>query len=130
MSKITNLRAGRTTPMLYAGIDYPKRYSPGINMEPLDTSDTDKWVGKPLGGGQLKEPITRTDIRRWAQDAKSQSALLRRQVRGQSPRRLSAVEIWKWRSGQPRSEIFQYIELFYNRSRRHSALGYLCPNQL
>ena len=30
---------------------------------------------------------------------------------------------------QARSEIFQYIELFYNRSRRHSALGYLCPNQ-
>ena len=30
---------------------------------------------------------------------------------------------------QARSEIFQYIELFYNRSRRHCALGYLCPNE-
>ncbi len=38
-----------------------------INMDPLDTTETDKWVGKPLGGGQLKEPITLTDIRRWAQ---------------------------------------------------------------
>jgi putative transposase len=28
-----------------------------------------------------------------------------------------------------RSAVFEYIELFYNRQRRHSALGYLCPNQ-
>jgi len=47
----------------------------GINMEPLDTSDTDKWVGKPLGGGQLKEPITRTDIRRWAQGMQNPNPL-------------------------------------------------------
>ena len=25
--------------------------------------------------------------------------------------------------------LFEYLELFYNRQRRHSALGYLCPNQ-
>jgi len=30
---------------------------------------------------------------------------------------------------QARSELFEYIELFYNRQRRHSALGYLCPNE-
>lgn len=30
---------------------------------------------------------------------------------------------------QARAEIFLYIEAFYNRKRRHSALGYLCPNQ-
>ena len=36
-------------------------------LEKLDTSDVDRWAGKPVGGGQLKEPITRTDIRRWAQ---------------------------------------------------------------
>ena len=33
-------------------------------------------------------------------------------------------------SGVPapaRSEIFEYIELFYNRQRRHSALGYRSP---
>jgi len=35
---------------------------------------------------------------------------------------------WSTRD-QARSAIFEYIELFYNRSRRHSALGYLCPDQ-
>ena len=35
-----------------------------------------------------------------------------------------------WRSRtQARSEVFEYIELFYNRQRRHSALGYLSPHQ-
>jgi len=33
----------------------------------LDTSDVDRYVGKPVGGGQLKEPVTVTDIRRWVQ---------------------------------------------------------------
>jgi acyl dehydratase len=36
-------------------------------LERLDTSDVDRWIGKPIGGGQLKDPITRNDIRRWAQ---------------------------------------------------------------
>jgi acyl dehydratase len=44
-------------------------------MEPLDTSDTDKWVGKPIGGGQLKEPITLNDIRRWAQGMQNPNPL-------------------------------------------------------
>jgi transposase InsO family protein len=35
---------------------------------------------------------------------------------------------WSIRA-QARSAIFEYIELFFNRRRRHSALGYLCPNQ-
>jgi putative transposase len=26
-----------------------------------------------------------------------------------------------------RTELFEYLELFYNRQRRHSALGYLSP---
>ena len=30
---------------------------------------------------------------------------------------------------QARSEIFEYIEVFYNRQRRHSSLGYLSPLQ-
>ena len=34
---------------------------------PLDTSDVDRWIGVPLGGAQLKEPIHVNDIRRWAQ---------------------------------------------------------------
>ncbi|HWB65772.1 MAG TPA: MaoC family dehydratase N-terminal domain-containing protein [Mycobacteriales bacterium] len=33
----------------------------------LDTTEVDKYVGKPVGGGQLKEPVTVTDIRRWVQ---------------------------------------------------------------
>lgn len=33
----------------------------------FDTSDVDRYVGKPVGGGQLKEPVTVTDIRRWVQ---------------------------------------------------------------
>ena len=35
---------------------------------------------------------------------------------------------WNTRT-QARTELFEYIELFYNRQRRHSALGYLCPNE-
>jgi acyl dehydratase len=33
----------------------------------LDTSDVDRYVGKPVGGGQLREPVTVTDVRRWVQ---------------------------------------------------------------
>jgi hypothetical protein len=32
-------------------------------MIPLDT--TDVWIGKPLGGEALKDPIHPNDIRRW-----------------------------------------------------------------
>src|SRR5438045_1308136 len=31
----------------------------------LDTSDVDRQIGRELGGGQLKEPVSATDIRRW-----------------------------------------------------------------
>ena len=33
----------------------------------IDTSDLDQWCGKPMGGGQLREPVTVTEIRRWVQ---------------------------------------------------------------
>ena len=33
--------------------------------ERIDTSDVDRYVGKEVGGGVLKEPISLTDIRRW-----------------------------------------------------------------
>jgi acyl dehydratase len=33
----------------------------------LDTTDVDRYLGRPVGGGQLKEPVTVNDIRRWAQ---------------------------------------------------------------
>src|SRR3954453_17617255 len=31
----------------------------------LDTSDLDRFVGRPLDGGVLREPVSATDIRRW-----------------------------------------------------------------
>lgn len=31
--------------------------------------------------------------------------------------------------GQARSDVFDYIEWFYNPTRRHSTLGYLSPVQ-
>ncbi len=30
---------------------------------------------------------------------------------------------------QAKASIFEYIELFYNRNRRHSSLGYVSPEQ-
>jgi acyl dehydratase len=42
---------------------------------PLDTSDVDRWIGKPLGGGQLKEPIHVNDVRRWAQGMQNPNPL-------------------------------------------------------
>ncbi len=34
-------------------------------MIELDTSDVDRWIGKPLGGAVLKDPIHPNDVRRW-----------------------------------------------------------------
>ena len=36
---------------------------------------------------------------------------------------------WHATRTQARTAIFEYIEVFYNRIRRHSALGYLSPIQ-
>jgi hypothetical protein len=33
----------------------------------MDTSEVDKWLGVPLGGGQFRDDIHINDIRRWAQ---------------------------------------------------------------
>ncbi len=41
----------------------------------LDTRDVDRWVGKPLGGARLKEPIEPNDIRRWAQGMQNPNPL-------------------------------------------------------
>jgi len=38
-----------------------------MDFEPLDTSDIDRWMGQPLGGEQLREPIAVSDLRRWVQ---------------------------------------------------------------
>ena len=34
---------------------------------PLDTTDIERWTGQPVGGLQLLEPVTATDVRRWVQ---------------------------------------------------------------
>ncbi|HEY2105663.1 MAG TPA: MaoC family dehydratase N-terminal domain-containing protein, partial [Candidatus Binataceae bacterium] len=41
--------------------------APELDLSPMDTKDVDRWIGVPLAGAQLKEPITVNDIRRWAQ---------------------------------------------------------------
>ena len=41
----------------------------------LDTSDVDRWVGVPLGGGYLKDPVHINDIRRWAQGMQNPNPL-------------------------------------------------------
>ncbi len=41
----------------------------------IDPSDVDKWIGIPLGGGQLKEPVAANDIRRWAQGMQNPNPL-------------------------------------------------------
>lgn len=42
---------------------------------------------------------------------------------------LFAERRWPETRGQARRELFEYIEVFYNRKRRHSALGYLSPSR-
>jgi acyl dehydratase len=46
-----------------------------VELLPIDTSDLDQWVGRPIGGGQLKEPIRTIDIRRWAQGMQNPNPL-------------------------------------------------------
>ena len=41
----------------------------------LDTSDVDRWVGVPLGGGELRDPVAPNDIRRWAQGMQNANPL-------------------------------------------------------
>jgi acyl dehydratase len=38
-----------------------------MDFEPIDTSDIDRWMGQPVGGEQLREPIAVSDLRRWVQ---------------------------------------------------------------
>src|SRR3954469_2147501 len=37
------------------------------DLTPIDTSPLDAWLGQPVPVGELKEPATAADIRRWAQ---------------------------------------------------------------
>ena len=41
----------------------------------FDTRDVDRWVGVPLGGGQLRDPIAANDIRRWVQGMQNPNPL-------------------------------------------------------
>jgi acyl dehydratase len=41
----------------------------------FDTSDVDRWIGVPLGGGVMKEPVSATDVRRWAQGMQNPNPL-------------------------------------------------------
>jgi acyl dehydratase len=41
----------------------------------FDPSDVDRWVGVPLGGGQMKDPVSATDIRRWVQGMQNPNPL-------------------------------------------------------
>jgi hypothetical protein len=41
----------------------------------LDTRPVDKWIGVPLGGRQLKDPIAPNDIRRWSQGMQNANPL-------------------------------------------------------
>lgn len=54
-------------------MDKPKVREDG--MIELDTTDVDRWVGKPLGGGRLKDAIAANDIRRWAQGMQNPNPL-------------------------------------------------------
>jgi hypothetical protein len=48
----------------------PARHAPVI-----DTSDIDRWVGVPLGGADLKDPVHVNDIRRWVQGMQNPNPL-------------------------------------------------------
>jgi acyl dehydratase len=41
----------------------------------FDTRDVDRWIGVPLGGGQMKDPVHVNDIRRWVQGMQNPNPL-------------------------------------------------------
>jgi len=38
-----------------------------MTYQPIDTSDVDRWMGREVGGEQLRQPVTQTDVFRWVQ---------------------------------------------------------------
>ncbi len=46
-----------------------------MSSQDFDTSDVDRWIGVPLGGGELKDPIHPNDLRRWAQGMQNPNPL-------------------------------------------------------
>ena len=51
------------------------REPPVTPFAPLDISDVERWVGRPLAIAQLKEPISANDIRRWVQGMQNPNRL-------------------------------------------------------
>jgi acyl dehydratase len=41
----------------------------------FDTRDVDRWIGVPLGGGVMKDPVHPNDIRRWVQGMQNPNPL-------------------------------------------------------
>ncbi|MDJ0789857.1 MAG: MaoC family dehydratase N-terminal domain-containing protein [Myxococcota bacterium] len=41
----------------------------------FDTRDVDRWIGVPLGGGRLKDPVCANDVRRWVQGMQNANPL-------------------------------------------------------
>ncbi len=46
-----------------------------VDPTEFDTSDVDRWIGVPLGGGQLKDSVHINDIRRWSQGMQNPNPL-------------------------------------------------------
>src|SRR5262245_3666882 len=44
-------------------------------LQQLDASDVDRWIGQPVGGAQLLEPVSKTDVRRWVQGMQNPNPL-------------------------------------------------------
>lgn len=38
-----------------------------MENQEIDTTDVDRWMGQPVGGEQLRDPVNLTDQRRWVQ---------------------------------------------------------------
>jgi acyl dehydratase len=38
-----------------------------MTYEPIDTSDVERWIGREVGGEQLRHPVTQIDVFRWVQ---------------------------------------------------------------
>jgi acyl dehydratase len=38
-----------------------------VDLKPIDTSDVDRWIGRPIAGQRMKDPVAINDIRRFVQ---------------------------------------------------------------
>lgn len=44
-----------------------KANADSTTYETIDTSDVERWMGREVGGEQLRQPVTQTDVFRWVQ---------------------------------------------------------------